>query len=55
MLNSLRAFWPRDYQRGSLWKSHQIGDYLKQAMLKSCPPTESKPRVYGSLARYSAN
>ena len=33
----LRAFWFKGYQRGSLGKSHQNGDYLKQAKRKSYP------------------
>ena len=36
MFGRLRSFWPKRYQRGSLGKSHQNGDYLKQAMQKSC-------------------
>ena len=39
MLNRLRAFRPKSYQRKSQGKSHQNGDYLKQAMRKSCPVT----------------
>ena len=34
MLNRFACVWPKDYQRGSLGKSHQNGDYLKQAMQK---------------------
>ena len=30
--NHFACFWPKCYQRGSLGKSHQKGDYLKQAM-----------------------
>ena len=37
MLNRLRAIWSKGYLRGSLGKSHQNGDYLKQAMRKSFP------------------
>ena len=40
-INRLRACWPKGYQRGSLGKSHKNGDYLKQAMRKSYPPTDS--------------
>ena len=35
--NCLRTFWPKGYQCKSLGKSHQFGDYLKQAMRKSYP------------------
>ena len=34
MFNRLACFWPKGYQRRSLGKSHQNGDYLKQAMRK---------------------
>ena len=34
MLKRFACVWPKDYQRGSLGKSHQNGDYLKQAMQK---------------------
>ena len=30
LFNCLRAIWPKGYQRGSLGKSHQNGDYLEQ-------------------------
>ena len=40
MFNHLHAIWFTDYQRGSLGKSHQNGDYLKQARQKSCLPAE---------------
>ena len=39
-LNCLRALWHKDYQHRSVEKSHQNGDYFKQAMQKSCPPAE---------------
>ena len=29
IFNRLRAIWPKGYQRGSLGKSHQNGNYLK--------------------------
>ena len=29
IINRLRAIWPKGYQRGSLRKSHQNGDFLK--------------------------
>ena len=32
LFNRLCAIWPEAYQRGSLGKSHQKGDYLKQSM-----------------------
>ena len=43
MFNRLACFWPKGYQRESLGKSHQNGDYLKQAMQKSCLPTGFEP------------
>ena len=45
----LRAIWPKDYLRGSLalGKSHQNGDYLKQAKRKSYPPTGLEPATFG--------
>ena len=35
------CFWPKGYQLGSLGKSHQNDDYLKQAMRKIVFPQES--------------
>ena len=29
IINRLHAIWPKGYQRGSLRKSHQNGDFLK--------------------------
>ena len=34
MFNRFACFWPKGYQPGSLGKSHQNGNYLKQAMRK---------------------
>ena len=45
--NRLRAIQPNGYQRGSLEKSHQNGDYLKQAMRKSCLPAGFEPAAFG--------
>ena len=39
--NRFACFWPKCYQLGSLGKSHQNGDYLKQAMRKIVFPQES--------------
>ena len=39
--NRFACFWPKGYQLGSLGKSHQNGDYLKQAMRKIVFPQES--------------
>ena len=47
MFNRFAYFWPKDYQRGSLGKSHQNGDYLKQAMRKNCLTTEFEPAAFG--------
>ena len=46
--NCLRAIWPKGYQLGSLGKRHKNGDYLKQAMRKSYPPTifDRQPLYY---------
>ena len=46
MFGRLRAILPKDSQRGSLRKIHQNGDYLKQAMQKSCPPVGIEPAVF---------
>ena len=40
-VNRFACFWPKGYQLGSLGKSHQNGDYLKQAMRKIVFPQES--------------
>ena len=39
--NRFACFWPKGYQLGSLGKSHQNGDYLKEAMRKIVFPQES--------------
>ena len=46
MFNRFACIWPKSYQRGSLGKSHQNGDYLKQAMQKSCLPAGFEPAVF---------
>ena len=50
--NRFACFWPKGYQLGSLGKSHQNGDYLKQAMRKIVSPQESnlQPLDYRSTA-----
>ena len=50
--NRFACFWPKGYQLGSLGKSHQNGDYLKQAMRKIVFPQESnlQPLDYRSTA-----
>ena len=53
MLNRSARFWPKGYQRGSLEKSHQNGDYLKQALRKSYPPTGFEPAAFGLLVHCS--
>ena len=45
LFNCFAGFWPNGYQRGSLGKSHQNGDYLKEAMRKSCLPTGFEPAI----------
>ena len=46
------CFWPKGYQLGTLGKSHQNGDYSKQAMRKIVFPQESnlQPLDYRSTA-----
>ena len=50
--NRFACFWPKGYQLGSLGKSHQNGDYLKEAMRKIVFPQESnlQPLDYRSTA-----
>ena len=50
--NHFACFWPKGYQLGSLGKSHQNGDYLKQAIWKIVFPQESnlQPLDYRSTA-----
>ena len=45
--NRFACFWPKGYQRRSLGKSHQNGDYLKQALRKNCLPTGIEPAAFG--------
>ena len=37
LINRLHAIWPKGYQRGSLRKSHQNGDFLKASNAKKSP------------------
>ena len=46
IFNRIRAIWPKGYWHKSLGKSHQNSNYLKQAMLQSCPPTGIKPAAF---------
>ena len=50
--NRFACFWPKGYQLGSLGKSHQNGDYLKEAVRKIVFPQESnlQPLDYRSTA-----
>ena len=41
MFNRFACFWSKSYQRGSLGKSHQNGEYLKQSIRKHCLPQKS--------------
>ena len=50
-----RAIWPKGYQRGSLEKSHQNGDFLKQAMRKSYPIAGFEPAAFGLLMAAGSN
>ena len=45
--NRFACFWPKGYQFGSLGKSHQNGDYLKEAMRKIVFPQESNLQSLG--------
>ena len=47
LFNRFACFWPKGYQPESLGKSHQNGDYLKQAMQKTCLSTEFEPAGFG--------
>ena len=47
MFNRFVYFWPNSYQLGSLGKSHQNGDYLKQAMRKNCLLIGIEPAAFG--------
>ena len=47
IFNCFACFWPKGYQCASLGKSHQNGDYLKQAMRKSCLPTGFESAAFG--------
>ena len=55
IFNRFACFWPKGYQLGSLGKSHQNGDYLKEAMQKIVFPQESNqqwtgnPKAAGSI------
>ena len=50
--NRFACFWPKGYQLGSVGKSHQNSDYLKEAMRKIVFPQESnlQPLDYRSTA-----
>ena len=48
IFNRLHAIWAKRYQRGSLGKSHQNGDYLKTR--KSCLPAGIEPAAFGLAA-----
>ena len=53
--NRFACFWPTGYQLGSLGKSHQNGDYLKQAMRKIVFPQEDNFYLYNSGLQTSKN
>ena len=53
MFNRFACFWLKGYQRGSLGKSDQNGDYLKQAMQKTCIPTDFEPAAFELPVHYS--
>ena len=48
IFNRFHDFWSTGYQRGSLEIIVQNGDYLKQALQKSCPSTGFEPAVFES-------
>ena len=43
MFNRLRAVWTESYSAEAWGRAIRKGDYLKQAMQKSCSPTEFEP------------
>ena len=52
LINRLRAIWPKGYQRGSLRKSHQNGDFLKASNAKKLPSRRNRTcslRITGPL------
>ena len=49
LFNRFACFWSKGYQRGSLGKSHQNGDYLKQAMRKKSDATEKSLKSQKNL------
>ena len=53
MFNCLCLFWPKAYQRESLAKSHQISDYLKQALRERYPSSGFKPAAFELPAHYT--
>ena len=55
MFNHFACFWPKGYQCGSLWKSHQNDDCLKQAMRKSCLPFTVVEQWTGNLKAAGLN
>ena len=55
LFNRLRVIQPKGYQRGSLVKSHQNGNYLKQAMWTSCLPTRYRSNIFDRSQLSAAN
>ena len=53
LFNHLSAVWPKRFQRGSLGKSLQIDNYVKQAMRKSCLFMGFEPVAFGLLVHCS--
>ena len=53
MFNHLCTVWPTGYQRGSLGKSHQNGEYSKQTMWKSSLSTDFEQAAFAFLVHCS--
>ena len=53
LFTCLRAIRPKGYQLGILEKSYQKGEYLKQAVRKSYPPTRLEPAAFRLLVQCS--
>ena len=51
VFNRFACFWPKGYQLGSLGKSHQNGDYLKQAIRKVVFQQESNLQESSGIFR----
>ena len=55
LFNRFACFWPKGYQRGSLGKSHQNGDYLKKQSEKVVFPQHSNLQPLDYRSNTSSN